>query len=240
MRATSQPFQGATAFLRLLQLTSPAFPTGAFAYSQGLETAVERGWASDVSSLREWLLGVLECSLARTDLPLIALGCTVWDAVPTGELTDQEATAAVVSLSARVLATRETRELREEERQVGRALARVLASQGLAEASFFKGHAQASFIVLYALALSRWRLSVTDGLAAFCFAWLENQLAAASRLMRLGQLDAQSVLAEIMVEIPALCLGSLAVTPEDIGGTLPAHALASSLHEQQYSRLFRS
>ena len=34
--------------LRMLQLASPSLPTGGFAYSQGLEWAVEAGWINDV------------------------------------------------------------------------------------------------------------------------------------------------------------------------------------------------
>ena len=46
------------ALLRLLTWLSPAFPTGGFAYSQGLEWAVEAGDVTDRDSLREWLRDV--------------------------------------------------------------------------------------------------------------------------------------------------------------------------------------
>ena len=41
--------------LRLLAWLSPAFPTGAYAYSHGLEWAVECGDISDGDTLRVWL-----------------------------------------------------------------------------------------------------------------------------------------------------------------------------------------
>jgi len=43
--------------LRLLRLASPALPTGAFAYSQGLEWAVEAGLVRDAASHRRRLAG---------------------------------------------------------------------------------------------------------------------------------------------------------------------------------------
>ena len=59
------------ALLGLLQLVSPALPIGAFAFSQGLESAFELGWVRDEESLSEWLSGVLEDGLTRCELPVI-------------------------------------------------------------------------------------------------------------------------------------------------------------------------
>lgn len=37
--------------LRLLQLSDSAFPTGTFAYSDGLESAVQSGWVASAEGL---------------------------------------------------------------------------------------------------------------------------------------------------------------------------------------------
>ncbi len=58
--------------LRVLQLASPALPIGAFAYSQGLEAAVELGFVEDEASALDFLSGVLAHGLARLELPLLA------------------------------------------------------------------------------------------------------------------------------------------------------------------------
>ena len=47
------------ALLRLLAWLSPAFPTGAYAYSHGLEWAVEGGDIADGDTLHAWLGDVL-------------------------------------------------------------------------------------------------------------------------------------------------------------------------------------
>ena len=47
----------ALAELRLRQLTSAALPVGAFAYSQGLESAVEAGWVGNAAQAQEWIGG---------------------------------------------------------------------------------------------------------------------------------------------------------------------------------------
>ncbi len=222
-----------TATLRLLQLNSQALPIGAFAYSQGLEQAVEQGWVEDPESLEDWLRGALDNTFGRTDLPLVARAMCMWQAA---SRTDSD----VDALGALVMALRETKELREEERHLGSALARVLSRLGLSEATRFIGHERASYLVMYGLAAEHWQVPTEQALSGFAFSWLENQLAAASRLIKLGQLDAQSMLSTLMAELPLLVRRACTMKDVDIGQTLPALAMASSWHEEQYSRLFRS
>ncbi|WZU64116.1 urease accessory UreF family protein [Yoonia algicola] len=45
--------------LTLAQWLSPAFPVGAFAYSHGLESAVQAGWVASGPELAEWLEDVI-------------------------------------------------------------------------------------------------------------------------------------------------------------------------------------
>ena len=49
----------AAALYRLMTWLSPAFPVGAFAYSSGIEWAVEAGDIKDAASLRDWLAAML-------------------------------------------------------------------------------------------------------------------------------------------------------------------------------------
>ena len=60
------------ALLGLMQLISPALPIGAFAWSQGLESAFELGWVNNEAQLGEWLEGVLGDGLTRCELPVLA------------------------------------------------------------------------------------------------------------------------------------------------------------------------
>ena len=61
--------------VRLLRLASPALPVGAFAYSQGLEWAVEAGWVRDAATFADWVRGLLLESLASLDLPALGYSC---------------------------------------------------------------------------------------------------------------------------------------------------------------------
>src|SRR3954470_7414651 len=60
-----------TALLHLLAWLSPAFPTGGFAYSHGLEWAVEFGDITDGASLQVWLADVLPHGAGRSDTILL-------------------------------------------------------------------------------------------------------------------------------------------------------------------------
>ncbi len=58
--------------LRLVQILSPAFPIGSFAYSQGLETAINDGLIWDAGSLKNWISAMLEHGSGRSDAILLA------------------------------------------------------------------------------------------------------------------------------------------------------------------------
>lgn len=218
--------------LRLLQICSPAFPIGAFAYSQGLEQAAELGWLSTPEQLQDWLRGLLSHQLARTDLPLLARAHRLWSAESNRE--------AAEVLCQRVLAYRETAELRAEEQHLGRSLARLLSHLGITEATPFADREDSAYLVMFALAASRFAISETDALAGFAFAWAENQVSAASRVMRLGQLAAQSTLSIFIGDVPEAVRQASTIADDEIGYSSPATFLASAWHEEQYSRLFRS
>ena len=93
------------ALLRLLQLSSPALPVGAYAFSQGLEAAIDLGWLRNPREVGEWLELQLQHSLAQTDLPLILRMHAAFNAQ------DYE---RVHHLNALMLACRESEELRKE------------------------------------------------------------------------------------------------------------------------------
>lgn len=218
--------------LRLLQLASPQLPVGAFAWSTGLEGAVEAGWIADHTDLADWLAGVLAGPYAHQELPVLARLHAAWTA---GD------EPAVVRWNAWLAATRETAELRAEDRALGRALARLLATLDLPEATPWAGEASRTcFATLYALAAARWGVPAPAALQALAWAWVENQVIAATRLMPLGQSSAQRLLAGLMPAIDAAVAQALSLDDDALGCSAPGLALASCRHETQYTRLFRS
>ena len=221
----------AKARLRLLQLTSPALPVGAYAYSQGLEQAIEAGWVTNAEQLQDWVGGLMQHTLCSLDVPVLLRLHAAWCAQ------DQ---AAVRHWNAWLHACRESAELQAEDRQLGSALARLLADLGIEEARPWLADSQATYATLFALAAARWHIDANDMALGYLWSWCENQITAALKLMSLGQTAGQRILSALIERLPAALQHAEACADADIGQLAPAQAIASARHETQYSRLFRS
>jgi urease accessory protein len=221
----------AQARLRLMQLTSPALPVGAYAYSQGLEQAIEAGWVSSVEQLQDWVGGLLQHTLCTLDIPVLLRLHAAWSAQ------DQ---AAVQYWNNWLHACRESAELQAEDHQLGNALARLLTDLGLEEARIWMSDGQATYAALFALAAARWHIGAHDMALGYLWSWCENQITAALKLMPLGQTAGQRILSALIGRLPAALQDAEACADDDIGQLAPAQAIASAMHESQYSRLFRS
>lgn len=219
------------ALMRLLQLVSPGLPIGVYSYSQGFESAVEAGWVSNADEAGEWIAGLLENCLLKVDLPIAARLYDAWQA---------NDTAAVENWSATLLACRETFELREEDRQTGQALARLLADMHVTAAKTWIRTPYTTLPAMFTLAAVNWEVSKRSALAGYLWSWLENQVLCAVKLVPLGQVAGQRLLHDLSTKIPDFLDQGLQLSDDEIGGSVFGLALASSQHEIQYSRLFRS
>lgn len=215
--------------LRLLQLSSVSLPVGGYAFSQGMEYAIDKGWVTKPAQVADWTQLQLLQSLARVDLPVLRLAMAAWA---------QRDEARIVELNDLILACRETKELRLNDTAMGEALARLLRSLEI-ETPFVRLE-DISFVVLFAIAATHWQVECDSAALGFSWSWLENQIAAATKLVPLGQTQAQLLLGELQPTLSEAIALSKTIDEDDIGAGLPAVAIASCLHETQYSRLFRS
>jgi urease accessory protein len=221
--------------LRLLHLASPALPIGAFHFSQGLEYAVETGWATDEASALEWIGGIAAASLGTLDLPVLLRLLAAWK---------QNDHDGILRWNSFLIACRETEEMRAEDRHLGAALLRVLAEMELTTELFSANAAKSvvgvSHATAFAFAGARWNIEPVAALQTFAWAWIENQVLAAVKLVPLGQSAAQRMLHRLTARIPPLVEQAHKLTDSDIGISTAMNAVASGRHETQYSRLFRS
>lgn len=214
--------------LHLWHLVSPALPIGAYAYSQGLEFAIEDGWLSAQGALDDWLAGLLGEGLARTDLPVLLRCLDAWQ---------REDSAALDYWNDWLRASRETSELLLEDEQMGVALWRLLNDLDAPDLTL---RARPGYVSQFARACRFWQIDPVDALQGYAWSWLENQVTAATKLVPLGQTAAQRHLLALMPDIAAACERAGALADDDLGTSLPGLAMASSAHEQQHARLFRS
>jgi urease accessory protein len=110
----------------------------------------------------------------------------------------------------------------------------------MAQARLWLRHRDASLATLFSLAAVNWQIEKQDALTGYLWGWLENQVLCAVKLVPLGQVAGQKLLFGLAGQIPALVEQSLLIPDTEIGGSVFGMALASSRHEMQYSRLFRS
>ena len=218
----------------LLRLASPQLPIGGYSYSQGLEMAVEQGRVHDPVSAARWINDQLLLNLARFEAQLLLAHCLA---------AAQEDWGTLQQFCDQHRASRETRELHQESRQMGYSLQQLLT--GLPEldepARHFLGQQREPHLALgWALAARAWGISPQDALAAWLWSWLENQLAVLMKTLPLGQQAAQRMTSELS---PSLQLAQLHASNLDLshmGSAAFGLSLASMAHERQYSRLFRS
>ena len=74
----------------------------------------------------------------------------------------------------------------------------------------------------------------------YAWVWCEQQVAAAVKLIPLGQTAGQRLLLGLGAMIPAAVRAGCSLADEDLGGTAPGLGIASARRETQYTRLFRS
>ncbi|UMZ12704.1 urease accessory protein UreF [Pseudomonas sp. MPFS] len=218
----------------LLRLASPQLPIGGYSYSQGLEMAVEQRQVRDPDSARRWIGDQLLLNLARFEAPLLLAHCRAADAQDWERL---------LQLCEEHRASRETRELYLESRQMGYSLKQLL--EGLpeldADARRLLAQLDEPHLALgWALAARAWHIAPDDALAAWLWSWLENQLAVLMKTLPLGQQAAQRLTSELLPLLQQAQRQAASLDPDHYGSAAFGLSLASMAHERQYSRLFRS
>lgn len=216
--------------LRLCQLVSPALPIGAYHFSQGLEYSVHANWITDEKSACEWISGLAHNAVGTLDLPIMLRMYDAW----TND--DQQ---AVSRWNRYLIASRETSELRAEERHVGKALAKVLIELEIDAARAWLEN-NTSYAAMFSLAAASWKIDRSAMAQGYLWAWTENQMLAALKLLPIGQAAGQRILNSILPSIPDIVDHAISLDDGEIGIATPLHGMASCWHETQYSRLFRS
>jgi urease accessory protein len=223
--------------LGLLQASDSLYPTGAYAHSFGLEGMVDAGVVKDRETLRRFLLTTVLPTLRNVELPLAAHG---WAALG---LPDWDKVGELCMLAAALRAPRETRQA---SMAIGRQRAELLAQiQGapLAQA-FVRRAAEGGWP--HAAALSTALEARVHGaplpavLAATCYAALAGVVAAAMKVLRLGQNGAQTLLSEALALCPPMVDAAARIPVDEIGWFNPWLDVASARHETASARLFIS
>ena len=224
----------AAALYRLLTWLSPAFPVGAFAYSSGIEWAVEAGDVTDAASLRDWLAAMLADGSGFCDGVLLAQTHRAAVAKDVGALREiAELAAAFVPSRERLLETSTQ----------GRAFIDIARSawacDGL-EALISACDGAIVYPVAVGLVSAAHQIPLVPTMHGMLHALVSNWISAGARLVPLGQTDSQRILAALEPAVVATATRALSASIDDLGSATFRADLASLRHETQYTRLFRS
>ncbi len=223
--------QKLNSLLSALHLASPALPVGGFAYSQGLEQAIEGRWITDMEQAYSWIRDALLLNMARQELPWW-LHCY--------ETASQQQWDALLDGNQQLSALRETAELRLESLQMGYSMAKLFAQWPAAQILAALKDVTWSYPAAYAALAACTGVEKETALAAYLWSWVENQVLAAIKTVPLGQIEGQQLLHRLKPDIAAACVVAQSTSIAEAGSAPFGLALASARHETQYSRLFRS
>lgn len=207
-----------TDLLTLVQWLSPAFPTGAFAYSHGLEAVIAEGERT-AAGLGCWIEGVLRHGSGQADAVLLA--CVL-----------QGEDAAVLDATARAMAG--TKERLVETAEQGMAFARTVSALTGRELS------PRALPVAVGEAAAGLDLRAEDIVAVYLHAFAANLVACATRFAPLGQTEGQAMLAGLHPVIAEIAAWAVTAGMEDIGTAALAADLAAMRHETMDVRIFKT
>jgi urease accessory protein len=235
---SDQPYDLAPqALLRQQSWLSPAFPTGSYSYSHGIEWAVEAGYIQGRESLVDWLEADLRYGSGRNESIFFI------EAWRFATEDDCEKLLEVAELAA---AFRGTSEFALESSQQATACLATLRRvwpdcvvESLSELLLERSVPPALAVVLGARAAGQ-RVPYSLALPAFLQSYVANLVTAAVRLIPLGQTDGQLAIAELEQAVLAASAQAEQATIRDLGSAAFMVDLASASHETQYTRLFRS
>lgn len=212
---------------------SPAFPVGAYAYSHGLEWAVEAGDIADEAGLLSWLRAILTEGIGRNDAILLA---AAYRAAREGDR------AALAETNDLALAFAPSAELRLETAQQGRSFLTAIRSAwdapGLDRLS--EDLDEVAYPVALGLTAASHGVALGLVLDTYLAALAQNLVSAGIRLAPIGQSAGQRVIAALLPALRQVATEAEAASLDDLGSPCFRADLGSFRHETQYTRLFRS
>ena len=235
--SNQQQLVSQVALLRQQSWLSPAFPTGSYSYSHGIEWAVEAGHIHDRESLVDWLEADLCYGSGRNEAIFFI---EAWRSTTDN---DREKLREVAELAAAFRSTSEfALETSQQAASCLATLCRVWPDPLIETLSELLSELRVAPVLSVVLGVrtARQGIPATLALPAFLQSYLANLVTAGVRLVPLGQTDGQLAIAELEPAVLAVAAHAEEATMHDLGSAAFMVDVASASHETQYTRLFRS
>lgn len=222
------------ALLYLLQVATASFPTGSFSHSYGFETLIHDGSISDAESLRREATLWLRYGIAPAD------GVAVAEAYRAAQSGDLGYLAEIDTLMG---ALKLTREAREASLSTGMAFLRATLDafpgkhlEGY-HALVVKGLCAGHYATAFGVAARDADIVLSDALTAFLHSTLSSLIGVAARIIPLGQIAVQRILAQSQADILECARVAIETPLSDIATSTVRLDIASMAHERLYTRL---
>lgn len=220
--------------LFLLQIANSSFPTGAFNHSYGFETWFSDDTVTDGASFeiacRDWLI----YCMARSEGIAVARACEM------ARLGDD---AGLLDLDSRVAALKLSRESREASSMTGGALLSayldIFNRPGLEyyATAVQSGRAEGHHSVIFGAICGLSDIDVTDAVLTFLQTAVSGLAGVASRLIPLGQVETQRIIAHTWPLIQEASLMAVEADVDDMNAATLSLDVASMQHENLKTRL---
>ena len=216
---------------RMMQFGDSMLPVGAFAFSNGLESAVQKGVVQDAETLRQYTHTALE-QAAKGDAVAV-----VWAtrAALAGDLED------LIRVDREVLC----RKLNEETRLMATRMGRKLAEMG--RDAIKDGRAPGTYPVSLAVQFVAMGLSTQEKLdtgtldevlTVHQYGVAMTILNASMRIMRISHIDMQRVLYSLTRDFDAMCRTAMRTPLEQMSNYAPMTDILAASHVKAHVRLF--
>jgi len=205
--------------LNVMQWLSPAFPIGGFAYSHGLEWAINKGHVGNREELQKWISDLLEYGSLKNDAILIKLVLQGSDPKEINELA-----MALCPASERLSETQ----------LQGGAFCKIMREVWSLEID--------DLTLPIALALAAKNQSIDQNLVlpAYLHSFCSNLISVATRLIPIGQTDGQKILRELSPLISDSVRAVAKSNKDDLGSACFLSDVSAMQHEYLQPRVFKT
>ena len=197
---------------------SPAFPTGAFSYSHGLETAIQEERVHDAASLKDWIATILDHGSGRNDALFIK---AAYDG-------DEVVNDLCLSLCS-------SRERQQETVELGQAFIRTVNASY--DVDLPDGLA---YPVAVGQAARQMGLDLELTIQGYLQAFAASLISVGVRIIPVGQQAGQDCLVALTPTIRALAEGLSHASLNELGGAAFLSDLMAMKHEQSSPRIYRT
>ena len=208
------------ALMTLVQWLSPAFPTGAFAYSHGMEQVIADGGIRSGADLEGWLSDVLRFGAGKQDAVLLSA------ALEPGA--DHDELAAVC------VALQPSAERLREVAEQGAAFARTVAAMTGTMV------VERPLPVAVGAAAAGLGLPKQQVIALYLHAFASNLVSVAVRFVPLGQNDGQAALSRLHPLLAQLAEEAAGLGVDSIASAALGADMAAMRHEGMDVRIFKT